>query len=105
MTSLCPLISPIFRSTTDTHEHLCRVVPVYSAIFSAAHHPSILRLLHIDGAAYDALDFVTNLLIFCLQLRNAGLSDGGLVAHLSEAVASGLTGVGHSTAYGEDASY
>ncbi|KAL7414033.1 hypothetical protein BDY24DRAFT_339982, partial [Mrakia frigida] len=82
-----------------------QVVPVYGAIFSPVSHPSILRVLHIDGAAYSASDFVTNLLIFCLQLRNAGLSDGGMVAHLSEVVASGLTGVGHSTAYKEDLSY
>lgn len=62
-------------------------------------------MLHIDGEAYSASDFVTNLLVFCIQLRNAGLSDGGMVAHLSEVVASGLTGVGHSTAYKEDQSY
>lgn len=80
-------------------------MPVYSAIFSAAQHPNILRVLHIDGAAHDVTDFVTNLIVFCLQLRNAGLDDGGLVAHLSESVAHGLTGVGHSTAYAEDASY
>ncbi|CED83378.1 hypothetical protein [Phaffia rhodozyma] len=82
-----------------------QVVPVYSAIFSVAHHPNILRVLHIDAVAYDTSDFVTKLLTFCLQLHNAGLSDGGLVTHLSEAVAAGLTGIGHSTAYGEDSTY
>jgi hypothetical protein len=84
-----------------------QVVPVYSSTFAAAHHPNILRLLHIDGWAYDQADsiFVTHLIRFCLQLRNAGVDDGGLIAHLSESVAHGLTGVGHSTAYAEDASY
>ena len=78
---------------------------MYGAIFSPVSHPSILRVLHIDGAAYSSSDFIIHLLVFCIQLRNAGLSDGGMVAHLSEAVASGLTGVGHSTAYKEDQSY
>lgn len=37
---------------------------------------------------YSVSDFVIKLLTFCLQLRNAGLSDGGLVSHLSEDVAA-----------------
>lgn len=32
---------------------------------------------------------------------NSGLSDSGLLAHLSEATAGTLSGVGHSTAYEE----
>ena len=36
---------------------------------------------------------------------NSGLSDSGLLAHLSEATAGTLSGVGHSTAYEELATY
>lgn len=36
---------------------------------------------------------------------NSGLSDSGLLAHLSEATAGTLSGVGHSSAYEELASY
>ena len=32
---------------------------------------------------------------------NVGLSDSGLLAHLSEATAGTLSGIGHSTAYEE----
>lgn len=34
---------------------------------------------------------------------NSGLSDSGLLTHLSEATAGSLNGVGHSTAYEEQA--
>ena len=40
-----------------------------------------------------------------LRIRNAGLSDGGLLSHLSEATAGSLNGIGHSTAYEELAVY
>lgn len=30
-----------------------QVVPVYSAIHASAHHPNILRAMHVDGAAYQ----------------------------------------------------
>ena len=36
---------------------------------------------------------------------NAGISDSGLLTHLSEATAGSLNGVGHSTAYEELATY
>ena len=36
---------------------------------------------------------------------NVGLSDGGLLTHLSEATAGSLSGIGHSTAYEELATY
>ena len=32
-------------------------------------------------------------------MRNAGIDDGGLLTHLSEATAGSLSGIGHSTAY------
>ncbi|KAH8108390.1 hypothetical protein DFH11DRAFT_1517039 [Phellopilus nigrolimitatus] len=78
-----------------------QVVPVYSGAFSSASHPLILRALYIDGDAYHSSDFLSNLLVLLLRIRNAGLSDGGLLAHLSEATAGSLSGVGHSTAYEE----
>jgi len=46
-------------------------------------------------------DFLSNLLVLLLRLLNSGLSDSGLIAHLSEATAGSLNGVGHSMAYEE----
>lgn len=50
-------------------------------------------------------DFLSNLLVLLLRILNAGMSDSGLLAHLSEATAGSLNGVGHSTAYEEVATY
>ncbi|KAG8908770.1 hypothetical protein FRB99_003008 [Tulasnella sp. 403] len=102
-----------------------QVVPIYSGTFLTASHPLILRALYIDGDAYkyvnslpqtwelksginttpfalfrfSASDFLSNLIVFLLRVRNAGLDDGGLITHLSEATAGSLSGVGHSTPY------
>jgi hypothetical protein len=61
-----------------------RSLAAYPCPFS--HHPS-------------SSDFLSNLLVLLLRLRNAGLDDNGLLAHLSEATAGSLNGIGHSTAY------
>ncbi|KAI0061334.1 hypothetical protein BV25DRAFT_1886938 [Artomyces pyxidatus] len=82
-----------------------QVVPLYSGLFTAASHPLILRALYIDGDAYHSSDFLSNLLVLLLRIVNTGLSDSGLLAHLSEATAGSLNGVGHSTAYEELATY
>ena len=100
-----------------------QVVPVYSGSFASASHPLILRALYIDGDAYQCVlilgprlwfdlrvicsssDFLSNLLVLLLRIRNANLPDGGLLAHLSEATAGSLSGVGHSTAYEELATF
>ena len=50
-------------------------------------------------------DFLSNLLVLLLRVMNSGLSDSGLLAHLSEVTAGSLIGVGHSTAYEELACY
>ncbi|KAF5358772.1 hypothetical protein D9758_008574 [Tetrapyrgos nigripes] len=82
-----------------------QVVPIYSGLFTAASHPLILRALYIDGDAYNSSDFLSNLLVLLLRVLNTGLSDSGLLAHLSEVTAGSLNGVGHSTAYEELATY
>jgi hypothetical protein len=98
-----------------------QVVPIYSGIFASLHHPSVLRALYMDGDAYSYVvlsgcdwpadqrrsssDFLSNLLILLLRLRNAGIDDAGLIAQLSEATAGSLNGVGHSTAYEELGTY
>ncbi|GJE96161.1 hypothetical protein PsYK624_123540 [Phanerochaete sordida] len=82
-----------------------QVVPIYSGIFASAAHPRILRALYIDGDAYSSSDFLSNLLVLLIRIRNSGLSDSGLLTHLSEATAGTLSGVGHSTAYEEPAVY
>ncbi|KAG1727263.1 uncharacterized protein EDB91DRAFT_1164267 [Suillus paluster] len=82
-----------------------QVVGLYSGLFTSVTHPLILRALYIDGDAYHSSDFLSNLLVLLLRIRNAGLSDGGLLTHLSEATAGSLNGVGHSTAYEETATY
>ncbi|KAH8093122.1 hypothetical protein BXZ70DRAFT_950158 [Cristinia sonorae] len=82
-----------------------QVVPVYSGLFTAASHPRILRALYIDADAYHSSDFLSNLLVLLIRIMNIGLSDSGLLAHLSEATAGTLSGIGHSTAYEELATY
>ncbi|KAF8583529.1 hypothetical protein K439DRAFT_1634370 [Ramaria rubella] len=82
-----------------------QVVPIYSGCFSTGAHPLILRALYIDGEAYNSSDFLLNLLVLLFRIRNAGLDDGGLITHLSEATAGSLSGVGHSSAYEEPATY
>ncbi|GLB45672.1 hypothetical protein LshimejAT787_2600050 [Lyophyllum shimeji] len=82
-----------------------QVVPLYSGLFTAASHPLILRALYIDGDAYHSSDFLSNLLVLLLRILNSGISDSGLTVHLSEATAGSLSGVGHSTAYEELATY
>ncbi|GAA98567.1 uncharacterized protein L969DRAFT_95201 [Mixia osmundae IAM 14324] len=78
-----------------------QVVPLYSGTFASLVHPAILRAMYIDGQAFQSSDFMTNLTVFLLRLRNAGLPDHGLSQHLSEALAGSLTGVGHSSIYEE----
>ncbi|KAF8890949.1 hypothetical protein BD779DRAFT_1437942 [Infundibulicybe gibba] len=82
-----------------------QVVPIYSGLFTAISHPLILRALYIDGDAYHSSDFLSNLLVLLLRVLNSGISDSGLLAHLSEATAGSLNGVGHSTAYEELGTY
>ncbi|KZT66216.1 hypothetical protein DAEQUDRAFT_675505 [Daedalea quercina L-15889] len=82
-----------------------QVVPIYSGLFTAASHPRILRALYIDGDAYHSSDFLTNLLVLLIRILNAGLSDGGLLIHLSEATAGTLSGIGHSSVYEELATF
>ncbi|KAG0315681.1 hypothetical protein BG000_005112 [Podila horticola] len=77
-----------------------QVVPLYSAVMTSIHHPSIVRAVYIDGASYQN-DFLTNLISFALRLRNAGMDDFGVLVHLSEVVAGSLYGEGHSTIYDE----
>ncbi|KAK4701744.1 hypothetical protein P7C70_g4482, partial [Phenoliferia sp. Uapishka_3] len=79
-----------------------QVVPLYSALFSGITHPSILRAVYIDSAAFRTSDFLANLVVFACRLRNAGLRDHDLVYHVSEALAGALSGVGHSKAYEEE---
>lgn len=76
-----------------------QVVPLYSSINHPVDHPSILRAIFIDSAVFYSTDFLTNLVVFCLRLRNAGFSDHGLLFLLSDYLVGSLTGVGHSTLY------
>ncbi|KAJ3398199.1 hypothetical protein HDU80_009153 [Chytriomyces hyalinus] len=80
-----------------------QVVPLYSATLHAFNHPSIYRAIHIEGSDY-APDFLSHLVVFALRLRNAGLSDRGLLVYLSEFLAGNVYGFGtqgHSTVYEE----
>ncbi|CEP15927.1 hypothetical protein [Parasitella parasitica] len=80
-----------------------QVVPLYSAIMSSVTHPSVLRSIYIDGHIYSQDDFLINLIVFALKLRNTGLSDHDLLTHLSEVLAGSLYALegGHSTIYEE----
>lgn len=59
----------------------------------------------LTGLLHRSSDFLSNLLVLLLRVMNSGISDSGLLAHLSEATAGSLNGVGHSTAYEELATY
>lgn len=71
--------------------------------------PTGERYWHLPSVHMETLDsssdFLSNLLVLLLRIRNAGLDDGGLITHLSEATAGSLSGVGHSSAYEEPATY
>jgi len=82
-----------------------QVVPVYSALFEGLSHSHILRAIYVDEIGYHATTFISNLIVFAIRLRNAGLYDHGLLVHLSEAVSGSLTGLGHSTIYGSSEVY
>ncbi|KAJ9119617.1 hypothetical protein QFC22_003326 [Naganishia vaughanmartiniae] len=93
-------VKTIFLASLDD-----QMVPIYSAVFTAASHPLILRLLYVDAAIHSSTDFMINLIVFCLMLRNAGLDDQGLIGHLSEATAGAWRGAGHSTPYEDPGAY
>ncbi|KAE8185419.1 hypothetical protein A4X06_0g8115 [Tilletia controversa] len=83
-----------------------QVVPLHGALHAAISHPSILRALYIDGTAFPRADFLTNLLVLCTQVRNAGLNDHEVLSLLSTTVAGSLYGgVGHSNVYEEPQVY
>ncbi|KAI1320400.1 hypothetical protein EDD11_001203 [Mortierella claussenii] len=77
-----------------------QVVPLYSAVMTSIHHPSIVRGIYVDGTSYQN-DFLVNLIAFSLRLRNTGVDDHGIIVHLSEVIAGSLYGVGHSAIYEE----
>ncbi|KAF9958469.1 hypothetical protein BGZ72_000310 [Mortierella alpina] len=78
-----------------------QVVPLYSAVMTSVHHPSIVRAVYVDNGASYKSDFLINLIAFSLRLRNAGVDDHGILVHLSEVIAGSLYGEGHSTIYDE----
>ncbi|CAG8523414.1 3325_t:CDS:2, partial [Scutellospora calospora] len=78
-----------------------QVVPLYSGIFIGIEHPSILRAIYVDGPLYQENDFLINLIIFAIKLRNAGILDHGLITQLSEVIIGSLYGEGHSALYNE----
>ncbi|KAG8741129.1 hypothetical protein FRC10_003273 [Ceratobasidium sp. 414] len=90
-----------------------QVVPIYSGAFVAASHPLILRGLFLDGEAYSSSDFLSNLLVLLLRVKNAGLDEHGLGhgricklflqfcgagVDIHDMIRQ-LNGIGHSTAY------
>ncbi|KAI7897796.1 uncharacterized protein BX663DRAFT_527217 [Cokeromyces recurvatus] len=79
-----------------------QVVPIYSAIISGILHPRILRALYIEGEVYEPNHFLIRLVLFSFKLLNLGLSDHGLLIHLSQVLAGNFwQGEGHSRIYEE----
>lgn len=84
-----------------------QVVPLYSATLQGVNHPNIFRALYVDAADYQP-DFLSHLVVLSLKLRNYGLSDYGLVVHLSEALQGNIYGFGtqgHQAIYEEAKTY
>ncbi|KAI8850855.1 hypothetical protein BC829DRAFT_466346 [Chytridium lagenaria] len=80
-----------------------QVVPLYSATMHGFQHPSIYRAIYIEGVDYTP-DFLSHLVVYALRLRNAGISDRGLIVYLSEFLEGNLYGFGtqgHQTLYEE----
>ena len=78
---------------------------LYSSTLSSISHPGLLRAVFIDGNVFEAVDFLSNLVILTLRIRNAGIGDHSLIAQISESLAGALSGVGHSTIYEEPSVY
>lgn len=74
-------------------------------MFTSFSHPNLLRSVFIDGQSFRAVDFMSNLVCFAVRIRNAGLSDHGLMEELSEALAGALSGSGHSVLYDDPQPY
>lgn len=82
------------------------VVPLFSALYSSAAHPSILRAVFVDGVAFPKKDFLIMLIVLCVAIRNAGFHDHNLLTLLSSSVAGSLySGLGHTVLYDEPAVY
>ncbi|OTA66726.1 hypothetical protein K449DRAFT_391187 [Hypoxylon sp. EC38] len=82
-----------------------QLVPLESAIYSPASHPYVYRAVFIDGRVH-APDFIAHLVGFALKLRNLGISDHGLIRHLSIPLAGSLySGEGHSRLYDDQQVY
>ena len=58
-----------------------------------------------ENVSRKSSHFLSNLLVLLLRILNSGISDSGLLVHLSEATAGSLNAVGHSTAYEELVTY
>ena len=68
---------------------------------TAFSHPNILRAVYIDQHNHEA-GFLTDFVCFLVHLRNYGISDNGLLMHLSEILTGSIySGVEHSTIYDE----
>ena len=82
------------------------VVPLYSSLMCAFDHPNLIRAIHIDRHNHSD-DFLTNLTVFLIRVRNMGLSDHQVLVQLSDYMAGSLYGGGneHSTIYDEPQVY
>lgn len=81
-----------------------QLVPLYSALASHIYHPNIYRACYIDQSA-KAPQFVTRLVLLCLQLQNLGYFDNGVIKELSAVLAGPITGGGHSKIYNDGKVY
>ncbi|KAL6611937.1 hypothetical protein LY90DRAFT_409958 [Neocallimastix californiae] len=80
-----------------------QVVPLYSATLQGINHPNLYRAIYVERRDYHD-DFFTSLIEFDMKLRNRGISDYGLLIHLSDLIiGSFVHGTqGHSTIYESD---
>jgi hypothetical protein len=83
-----------------------QVVPLYSATLQGINHPNLYRAIYVERRDYHD-DFFTSLIEFDMKLRNRGISDYGLLIHLSDLIiGSFVHGTqGHSTIYESDNVY
>lgn len=59
-------------------------------MLTGMHYIAYYEIVLADPVLHSSSDFLSNLIVLLFRIRNAGLDDGGLLAHLSEATAGSL---------------
>ncbi len=89
--SFTPHVSPL--QTILQFSELCTWMETHIGNVNSRHSGIIynVKTFHFWVDSISSTDFLSNLIVMLLRIRNAGLDDGGLLVHLSEATAGSLS--------------